>query len=127
MRAGIVFDFDGPSVIEAITAALTRRRFAVVRSFDLRSALTTRQDCPCPVHGTADCRCEFAVLLAYGDAPEPVVVTAHGRDGQTDVRVVRDVATAPDPRLAEQVMDALMEVGLALHFAPAQRAVNSDV
>lgn len=126
MRDGIVFDLDGPTVTQAIMAALARRNFAVVRSFDLRSALAARHDCPCPVHGTAGCRCEFAVLLAYGDAPEPVVVTAHCRDGQTDVRLVRDAATVPDPRLAEQVMDVLVEVGLALHFVPAPRAVNSD-
>lgn len=126
MHDGIVFDLDGQTVTQAITAAFMRRKFHVVRSFDLRSALAAQHDCPCPVHGTADCRCEFAVLLAYGDAPEPVVVTAHCSDGQTDVRVVRDAATIPDPHLAGQVMDVLMEAGLALHFAPKQKTVTGD-
>jgi len=63
----------------------------------------------------------------YGNAPGPVVVTAHCRDGQTDVRVVRDAATHPDPRLVEQVMDVLMDVGLVLHVAPTHPAVTHDV
>lgn len=126
MRNAIVFDIDGQTVMQAITVALTQYKFYVMRSFDLRSTVTAHRECPCPIHGTADCPCEFVVLLVYGEAPEPVVLTTHCRDGQTAVRLVRDAVTIPDPHLAEQVMDVLMEVGLALHFAPKQKTVTGD-
>jgi hypothetical protein len=111
----IAFDFDGPTVTQAVTSALTRRGFYVVRSFDLRSALTADLACDCPHHGTAQCTCQFVVLLVYGTAAEPAVLTVHCRDDQTQARIIHDATTVPDPRLAEQVMAALGEAALALH------------
>ena len=140
MNDGILFDSEGETAAQAVIAALTRRGFHVVRSFDLRSALAMHThddasawDCGCPYHGTAQCTCQFVVLLVYGDAGAPVVVNAHSRDAQTHVRLVQsasrifDGATTPDPRLAEQVMAALVEATRTLkttpvHFADAAAA-----
>ena len=113
MNDSIVFACEGETAAKAVTAALTRRNFFVVRSFDLRSALAAREaapwECECPHHGTTQCACQFVVLLVYGLAAEPVTLTAHSRDDRTQVRLVRDATTQPDPRLAAEVMAALCE------------------
>ncbi len=106
----IVFDVDSATVVPAALAALTRRGLYVVRSFDLRSALAADVACECPDHGTAQCTCQFVVLLVYGDAPQPVTLTIHCRDGWTQAQIVYDAMTHPDPHLAEQVMMALVEL-----------------
>ena len=115
----ILFESWGESATQALTAAFTRRGFRVVRSFDLRSALAGHADCDCPYHGTAQCTCQFAVLLVYGGAGAPVVVTVHSRDTQARVRIVRpvgglfsDEAAMPDPGHAEQVKAVLAEAAL---------------
>jgi len=117
----ILFESWGESAVQVLTAAFTRRSFRVVRSFDLRSALEGHADCDCPYHGTAQCTCQFAVLLVYGGAGAPVVVTVHSRDTQARVRIVHpvggplsDEATMPDPRHAEQVKAVLAETALGL-------------
>lgn len=119
MNETIVFNSGSDIVVKAVTAVLTRRRFRVIRSFDLRSALTTHDGCECPHHGTARCDCQFVVLLAYGDAAEPVVITMHSRDNRTEAGVVRDAMTVPDPYLAEDVMATLVEAAITLPAAPA--------
>jgi hypothetical protein len=129
MNESLLFDFDGATVTQAATAALTRRGLYVIRSFDLRSALATHADCECPHHGTAQCTCQFTVLLVYGSAPQPVTLTVHCRDrhGGTQAQIVHDATSRPDPHLAEQVMTALVEVGLTLHVAPHPTAeVTTD-
>jgi hypothetical protein len=114
----LLVDVDGATVTQAAIAALTQRGLYVVRSFDLRSALAAHTDCECPHHGTAQCTCQFIVLLIYGDAPQPVTLTIHFRDERTQAQIVHDATTHPNPHLAEQVMAALVEVGLLLHSAP---------
>ncbi|GEM_PF-1189130 len=133
MDASILFDFDGETVTRAATAALMRRGLHVVRSFDLRSALTPHVNCECPHHGTAQCTCQFVVLLVYGGpstlplvarqvAAAPLVLTLHSHDDRTSAQIVRDAANVPDPHLAEQVMAALTEAALT---APTQNALAS--
>ena len=104
MNDSLLFDCNGETAARAATEALTRHDFRVVRSFDLRSALAplaAHADCECPHHGTAQCTCQFVVLLAYGDPSTgsggaPVVVTAHSRDIQAQVQIVHDANTQPD-------------------------------
>ena len=135
MTDDLTFNSTGEAAARTATAALIRCGLRVVRSFDLRSARTShadseasRWDCACPHHGTAQCACQFVVLLVYGDpstlplvagqvATAPLVLTLHSHDDRTSARIVRDAASLPDPRLAEQVMAALMEAALA---APTQ-------
>ena len=128
MNDDLTFNSTGEAAARTATAALIRCGLHVVRSFDLRSALTPHVECDCPHHGTAQCACQFVVLLVYGDpstlplvagqvATAPLVLTLHSHDDRTSARIVRDAASLPDPRLAEQVMAALMEAALA---APTQ-------
>ena len=132
MNNSLLFDCNGETAAQAATDFLTRRSFRVVRSFDLHSALAAHADCECPHHGTAQCTCQFVVLLAYGDPSTgsggaPVVVTAHSRDAQAQVQIVRDAAARPDPRLVEQVMAALFEAALTVQAGlPRPAEVPAD-
>ncbi len=123
----MVFESEAKPTTQAITAALARRGLSAIRSFDLRSALAQHMDCECPHHGTAECNCQFVVLLIYGQrqsqslrddrAEPPVVLTCHCQDSCTEVQVVQDANAAPDPALTEQVSLALLEAALALRAA----------
>ncbi|MEW5956257.1 MAG: hypothetical protein AB1801_00920 [Chloroflexota bacterium] len=113
MSNSILLNADSETAAQSVTAILTRQGYRVLRTFDLRSALDTHDDCACPYHGTDRCTCQFVVLLVYGDAAEPVVVTAHSRDTQTHLQIVQDALARPDPRLARQVMAGLREAALA--------------
>ena len=133
----ILFDCNGETAAQAATEALARRGFRVVRSFDLRSALAplaAHADCECPHHGTAQCTCQFVVLLVYGESGAPAVITTHSRDAQAHVQIVRptgmlrdDANSRPDARLVEQVMAALFEAALTVQAAlPRPTEVSAD-
>jgi hypothetical protein len=125
---GILFNTDGEIAAQAIIAALTQSNLRVIRSFDLRAALGAHSDCACPYHGTSHCACQFVVLLVYGDAAGPVVVTAHSHETQAHVRVVQDALTHPNPPLAGQVMAILRGAALAWTAAATPPAeVTADV
>jgi hypothetical protein len=127
MNDCILFNADGETTGQAITAFLSRQGYQVRRSFDLRSALAAHGDCTCPYHGTSHCTCQFVVLLIYGHAAGPVVVTAHSYDAQTHLRVVQDALTQPDPHLAGQVMAVLREAALIWPATAGQPAeVTTD-
>jgi len=151
----ILYDCNGETAAQATTEALTRRGFRIIRSFDLRSAMAAHAGCECPHHGTAQCTCQFVVLLVYGDpstreafgsaqdrvsGDAPVVVTAHSRDVQAQVQIVRptgmlrdlkavrdDANSRPDARLVEQVMAALFEAALTVQAVlPSPAEVPAD-
>jgi len=127
MNESLSFDFDGETIAGAAIATFARHGLYVIRSFDLRSALAGQPACLCPHHGTAACNCQYAVLLVYGQAGIPAALTLHSHDGHTFAQIVRDSATIPDPRLAEQIMAALLEVGLTTQVASAATApMTSD-
>ncbi len=133
MNERLVFNFDSETSTRAMLAALTRHGLSAQRSFNLQSALGAHNGCNCPHHGTARCNCQFTVLLVYrarpasqaprvGEAAEPLVLTTHSRDNQTEARIVHDATITPDPRLAEVVMTALVEAALTLQKTPSPSA-----
>lgn len=79
----------------------------VVRSFDLRSARMAHAECTCPHHGTAQCTCQFVVLLVYGQGGAPVTLVAHGHDGQTWLSLVDTPQQPADMKLAAKIAQAL--------------------
>jgi hypothetical protein len=91
-----------------LIATMALHSVRLERSFDLRSALHDQPDCPCPHHGTAQCTCQYVVLLAYEPAvtAPPAVITAHECDGITRVRVT---ASGPGGRLPWLLLAALDE------------------
>ncbi len=92
--------------LSTLIATMALHGFRVERSFDLRSALHDQTDCPCPHHGTAQCTCQYVVLLAYEQSvvAPPAVITAHECDGITRLRVT---AGQPGDRLSWPLLAAL--------------------
>lgn len=123
MSDGFVFNAGSDVVVQSLTTRLTQQGLSLVRSFDLRSALTHHPECECPHHGTAHCSCQFVVLLIFGNVAEPAVLTLHSHDGRTWASVVHDATTRPDPSLAEEIRTGLTETGLTLENASIQ---NTD-
>jgi hypothetical protein len=134
MNESLVFNFDSQTAIKAVMTTLARHGLHVIRSFDLQSALGAHGGCECPHHGTAQCNCQFVVLLVYGEASlrggkaaEPVVITTHSRDNRTEAKIVHDAAAIPDPRLAGEVLAALVEAAIMLPMASSATAeVTAD-
>ena len=89
------------------TLLLSSAGLQVVRSFDLRSARVAHAECTCPHHGTAECTCQFVVLLVYGQGGAPVTLVAHGHDGQTWLSLVDTPQQPADMKLAAKIAQAL--------------------
>ena len=95
---------------EATTQAaqlLSGAGLQVVRSFDLRSARAAHAECTCPHHGTAQCTCQFVVLLVYGQSGAPMSLVVHGHDGQTWLSLVDTPQQPADMKLAAKIAQAL--------------------
>ncbi len=122
MSESILLDGDGGVAARVATEALVRRGLQVVRSFDLRMARKMHTDCACPYHGTAECTCQFVVLLVYDGAGAPAVLTLHSRDAHSRVQIVQDASNQPKASLAERILAALLEEALALQSVPAHEA-----
>jgi hypothetical protein len=125
MTASILITADGEAATQSAMDALVRRGFRVVRSFDLRSAVAGRSQCACPHHGTAECTCQYVVLLAYGVTGSPVVITAHSCDLSAELQVIDDPNAPIDPALSDAVFAALTEAAFAT--AAHQTGAKVDV
>jgi hypothetical protein len=105
---------------------LERHRLIVVRNFDLRDALHTQNSpCTCPHHGTADCDCNYVVLLVYDGAavshganPAGRIII-HSHDGTTwlSVPTTEDEARhrqqpQAETRLLRSVAEVMCEAAL---------------
>ncbi len=82
----------------------------IVRSFDLQSARSAHVECTCPHHGTAQCTCQFVVLLVYGHIGAPVTLVAHGQDGYTWFSMVDSPRQPADSQLRATITQALLPV-----------------
>ena len=119
MTATLSITADGEAATRRVTDALERWGFRVLRSFDLRSAVTGHHACACPHHDTDQCTCQYVVLLAYGLAGAPIVITAHGRDAFTEVQIAEDPNAPTDPAATELARAALEEAALTDALIPA--------
>jgi hypothetical protein len=119
MQNTVLLDLNGDEAVKTICESLRSHGFYVLRSFDLRSALTvTDVGCECPHHGTEKCDCQFVVLLIYGDTAEPLTLTTHSHNNQTRVHIVRNATMKPEARFAESVMMLILEASPKLAIAP---------
>jgi copper chaperone len=78
--------------VAAVTQALARRGYRVVRSFDLAEAAAAHPGCVCPHHGTELCTCRYLTLAAYPAGPEggsTLVVAVHSHDGTTWISLLQ--------------------------------------
>jgi hypothetical protein len=100
-------------VLRSLVKALNRRELQVVASFNLRQARAQQVDCPCPYHETADCSCQYIVLLVF--APKRPsegyrTITLHGRDGQVWLSLLE----SPFPPAGTSLEAVLLNILLGL-------------
>lgn len=104
MKYEQVFAIDSEYAIGSLTASLIEHGCRIERSFDLRSALTSRNLAACPYHGRTACECQFIVLLVHDqlDRTPPAIITAHECEGFTRLKF-----EAPATELWSRLMAAL--------------------
>lgn len=90
-----------------IQTQLRQAGLRTMQTFDLQSARHAPGDCSCPHHGTAECDCQMAVLLVYGERGEPVTLILHGNGGQTWVSFAEDGAQQGNINLLSIVQETL--------------------
>ena len=75
---------------DIVTCGLSKKGFRVVRSFDFQEAASAHPHCTCPFHGTADCTCQYLMLIAYPDDAEGGMFTIalHSDDEKTFVSLI---------------------------------------
>ena len=81
---------DCGRVAERLSRDLGAAGLRVTRSFDLQSARQALRDpesCPCPHHGTADCNCQYVVLLVDAGGGSHLTLVAHGHDRETHLSI----------------------------------------
>jgi hypothetical protein len=103
------YKLDCDEVVELLTGGLEARGFSVLRSFDLRSArasLRDPQNCSCPHHGTAQCACQYVVILARTLQDQPISIIVHGHEDETMVSLGR----SPQGESNNQTSDILMDI-----------------
>ena len=88
MTREFVIDLPCDVAVERVAQALNAIGFRVEQSFDLRSAIAFTPDCSCQYHGTAECDCQYVVLLVYEQAGTSATLVVHGHDGCSWVMVV---------------------------------------
>ena len=119
MNEWILLEGDGEPAAQAAAEGMTRHGLQVVRSFDLRTTRGPHGEqtaCACPYHGTAECTCQYVVLLVYGETGAPATVLIHGRDSETRLKIVSDASQQPEASLVEQIMAALLETILQMQL-----------
>ena len=108
MQSDLTLASSCEQTIAMLISTMALHGIRLERSFDLRTALHDQPDCPCPHHGTAQCSCQYVVLLAYEQAASapPAVLTVHECDGMTRVQVSTG---QPGERLSWPLLAALDE------------------
>lgn len=100
-------------VVENLTDSLTAQGFGVHLSFDLQSArreLADPDGCPCPYHGTADCSCQYIVLLVGREGLPPISIVAHGHEERTHLSVSPPAAVPADRITLDAVEAAVSDL-----------------
>ena len=137
MKARQVLASGQENPLDNLIVALERQGLDVVRSFDLRSSSQAWPGCLCQHHGTADCQCQYVVLLVYNrrvfleaappapPASQPATVTIHGRAEVAQVELVQDPNTQPDPVVVTAILAVLAELGAAVPVSAENVTVST--
>lgn len=90
MAPTIQFKTSVDRAFDIVTCGLSKKGFRVVRSFDFQEAASAHIRCTCPLHRTADCSCQYLMLIAYSDDPEGGMFTIalHSDDEMTFVSLI---------------------------------------
>lgn len=104
----LVLDKPCDDAIQWVWEQLLQAGLQVMRTFDLKVARSTHQDCTCPNHGTQLCDCQMVVLLIYAGSRQPLSLVAHGHDDHTWFYVVNTPQQRADPHLEIAVRQTLI-------------------
>jgi len=105
-------------VIPELVNRLERQGLRVITTFDLQLARMNQTECHCPHHGTERCTCQYAVLLVYDRKQRSSAyrtITAHGRDGEVWLSLLKSPTLRSDVRPTGEAMGKdLLELLLEL-------------
>ena len=74
------------NVVLELICVLQQQQMAATVSFDLQVARVYQVRCVCPYHDTAECSCQYLILLVQDQSqpsPQFQTITLHGRDNIT--------------------------------------------
>jgi len=94
-------------VVQWTKKQLMRAGLHLVQTFDLHTARTALQKCPCPNHGTDECDCQMVVILVYDDSSLPETLILHGNGDETWLSIIDMVTPDTNTTLAEVIKDIL--------------------
>jgi hypothetical protein len=90
-------------------------------SFDLRSARKSLLDpgrCPCPMHGSLDCTCQYIVYLVNAPDQQPLSIELHGHGDQTHITVIPPVDGRKPDALLSMIGAVIHQVEADLRHPP---------
>jgi hypothetical protein len=90
MGPTVQFETSVEKAFHIVTGGLSERGFRVERSFDFQEAASAHPDCACPFHGTADCVCQYLIVIAHPDSVGGGMLTLalHSYDEKTYVSLI---------------------------------------
>ncbi len=115
-RNQITVEMPCEKVIDRVAHEMKAAGFRVTRSFDLQSArqaLIHPEACACPFHGTAQCACQYVILLIQSEKPQPYSLIIHGHEQQTHVTLADsngDPSFDETPIRIQSMMESLFVV-----------------
>ncbi len=122
MRTLLTFDANCREVLEAAASALTQQGFMVIRSFDLQGT-KKRHAQPSGSWAVSDTSgVQFAVLLVYGQAAEPLPVIVSGGGRCTEVCVPDDV----DSHVDRTLYDTIVEIVACCRHVEGNQSPNAQ-
>ena len=113
----ITIEIPCEDAVHRIIGAMEAAGFRVTRSFDLQSAreaLIQPDACACPYHGTAECDCQYVILLVHSAAPQPYSVIVHGHDRFTHVSLVNSKSDPAFGKTQHKIQEMLESLSFEL-------------
>lgn len=97
-------------VVDQLGQALAGAELSVSKSFDLQSArrsLSHPESCTCPNHGTAQCACQYVILLVRYLQAQSVTLVVHGSDGRTILSLDQSAFIETDDEIVGRIGSAI--------------------
>lgn len=100
------YDCSADRLLPHVTLGLEEAGFSVKWTFDLRSALASIPDCPCPYHTTTHCDCQYLVLMVSRESGNLVALILHGRQARSWLRLA-DTSSQAERDLKDDIVRVL--------------------
>jgi hypothetical protein len=92
-------------------------------SFDLRSARRSLVDpdcCPCPIHSSSECTCQYIVYLVRDGDQQSLSIELHGHGDETYMTVIPPGDGQYNESLLNRIGEAINQVEANLGHPPDQ-------